>query len=110
MSATIIITGNVGQDAEERFTQNGTKIAEFSIANNWKKGEEKITNWYRVSAFGQMADWIIENIRKGDRCQVVGMLKVNEGDKTYLNVTATQWPEKFIAGKSGEPSDEDVPF
>ena len=62
----VILIGNVGQDPEIKSTQDGKKIANFSIgiSESWKdknSGEKKSkTEWVNIAAFGNIAS-VIEN-------------------------------------------------
>jgi len=106
MSATIILVGNLGADPVSKTTPNGTAVAEFNVAIS--NGKDKDATWYRISCFGKMADEVLKRLKKGNRVQVIGSLRVNEsGDKTWLNVTAVQWPELLTKPTDGE---EDYPF
>ena len=58
MLSSFNVQGNLGRDAETRYTPNGVCVVNFSIANSQKyKGETK-TNWFRVSYFGKGAEAI----------------------------------------------------
>jgi len=102
MTATIILTGNLGKDPEERYTPNGTKTVEFSVANYL--GHDKDPNWYQCTAFRSIADYCLTKLHKGNKVKVIGKLVVN-GD--FLNLTLIDWPEVFI---KNEQSDEEKPF
>jgi single-strand DNA-binding protein len=101
MSATVILTGNLGGDPESRTTKSGMMVAEFSVAIS--NGKDKDATWYRVSCFGKMHDDVMQKFHKGNRVMVIGTLKVNiVNDKTYLNVVATQWPELLSKPTDGD--------
>jgi len=107
MSAYITITGNLGDDAVEKYTQSGTKVVEFSIANNYKRGEEKVTNWYRCSAFGKVGDECAAKMKKGGRWKVEGQLRVGEKDgKSFLNMVVDRFPEPMFVLQQ----DDETPF
>jgi len=75
------ITGNLGRDgANMRYTPKGTAVANMSIAENYKdrSGQEK-TNWYRVTAWQDLAEKANELLNKGSFVQVEGYsIKVSE--------------------------------
>jgi single-strand DNA-binding protein len=55
------IIGRLGADPEMRFAPSGQPVVNFSVATNRKynkaDGEEvKETNWFKVSAWGKMAE------------------------------------------------------
>lgn len=76
----IIVIGNVGRDPELRYTANGKSMVQFSIAtnHNYQKpdGEwEKQTEWFRVVAWNQLAERVMERIQKGAQAYVEGRLQ-----------------------------------
>lgn len=87
------LIGNVGRDAELRFTANGTAQAQFSLAvNNRKKGAagewEDATEWFNVVLFGDMAERLSERIVKGAQVYVEGRFQTRSwegagGEKRY---------------------------
>lgn len=79
----ITVIGNVGRDPENlKYTGSGLAVLNFSLADTTgKKGENQHTSWYDIVCFGDMAETVIEQIKKGDRLQVVGRLKVSDYEK-----------------------------
>jgi single-strand DNA-binding protein len=80
----VILIGNLGRDPEVRTTQNGTKVANLSIATseNWRDkatGERKEkTEWHRVVIFGQLADIAEKYLKKGSKVYVCGQLQTRK--------------------------------
>lgn len=78
------IVGNVGQEPEIRTTQDGRKIANFSVATSeqWKDkqtGEKReITDWHRIVVFGPPAEIVEKYVSKGDKICVVGPIKTRK--------------------------------
>ncbi|MDQ0612679.1 single-strand DNA-binding protein [Microbacterium sp. W4I4] len=82
---TVIIAGNIGNDPTTNETRNGKTVINFRVASNggyfdqrtgaWTEGT---TNWYAVSAFGNIADHARASLHRGDPVIVVGRLKVKE--------------------------------
>src|SRR6266536_5277875 len=84
--------GNLTDDPELRFTQNGTPVTNFRLAVNqrikdadgtWRDGE---TNFFRVNAWRDQAENIAESLAKGHRAVVLGRLRTRswetpEGEK-----------------------------
>jgi single-strand DNA-binding protein len=87
-----IVVGNVGRDAEMRYTQGGQAVASFSVActekwNDRESGERREkTTWFNVSCWGGLADVASQYIEKGMSVMVVG------------TVTARAWKNQ-----AGEP-------
>ena len=70
-----MIIGNLGRDPELRYTATGQAVVQFTVAvnRNYKDaaGEWKEeTEWFRVVAWGQLAERTAEHLRKG--CKVYG--------------------------------------
>jgi single-strand DNA-binding protein len=78
MYQCITILGNLGRDPELRFTPNGSAVCQFSVAasRRYKKGDEltEETTWFRVSAWGKMAEACNSYLHKGSKVLVVGRL------------------------------------
>jgi single-strand DNA-binding protein len=76
------IIGNIGQDPEMRFSQNGTAITTFTVAVNrtprsQQGAEEQPPDWYRVVCFGQLAEMADQYYAKGNKVYVEGRLQIN---------------------------------
>ena len=81
----VTLIGNLGRDPEIRMTNDGTKIATFSVATSetWRDkldGERKErTEWHNVIVFNPRLAEIIENYyRKGHRVYVEGQLQTRK--------------------------------
>jgi single-strand DNA-binding protein len=84
MFHTIIVVGNVGRDAEMRYTPSGSAVASFSVATNRQytasNGERiKETIWFRVSAWGKQAEVCNQYVKKGMKVLVEGRLTADPG-------------------------------
>ena len=78
----ILLIGNVGADAELRYTPNGESIAEFNMAVSRSRlvdGEWQTvsTEWFRISQWGRSAERVANTIKKGNRVFVEGRLSSN---------------------------------
>lgn len=74
-----LIIGRLGADPEMRFAPNGQPVTNFSVATNRKYknsgGEEvKETVWFKVSAWGKMAEVCNNYLRKGSQVYIEGRL------------------------------------
>jgi len=76
--ADIIFTGNLGADAEMRYTQNGSPILNFRVADSKNKkdgngGWEKVSEqWFNVSIWGSIAEYLADKLTRGTRVKVYG--------------------------------------
>lgn len=87
----ITIAGNIGKDAAVRTTQQGDKVAGFSVAVEDGFGQNKRTIWFDVSIWGQRAEKLAPYLTKGAKVAVAGDLSTREHDgKTYLTVRASE--------------------
>ena len=75
----VCIAGNLGQDVELRFTQQGLAIANLNIAVNEfykdQSGEsQKRTYWFRATAFGRTAEIAGKYLHKGSKVGIAVQL------------------------------------
>jgi single-strand DNA-binding protein len=100
------LIGNLGQLPEIRTTENGKKLARFSIATNdtyRNANGEKVseTLWHNVIAWGKLADIAEKYLTKGREVAVVGKLvHRNYTDKNGVkrNVTEVVLNEMLMLG------------
>jgi len=74
-----MIVGNVGKDADARYTQSGKLVSSFSFATNEYKMKaanqfEKATIWWRISTWENLADRISNEVKKGMKLLLFGVL------------------------------------
>lgn len=81
----VILVGNLGRDPEIRSTQDGTKVANLSLATSetWRDrntGERRErTEWHRVVIFNERLCEIAEKyLRKGSKIYVEGQLQTRK--------------------------------
>lgn len=74
----ITIIGNVGKDPEVKYTPDGLLICNFSVAENEKVKGVPVTTWYKVAAFGKLAEICDKYVVKGKQLYVQGRLKLEE--------------------------------
>jgi single-strand DNA-binding protein len=79
----VILVGNLGRDAELRYTPGGAAVAKVSIATTevWtdKNGERKEkTEWHSVDIWGKQAETLSEYLTKGKQIYVEGRLQTRE--------------------------------
>lgn len=104
------LTGRIGKDAELKYTPGGTAIAEFSIAQNSKRGDQEITQWHDCIVFGKTAEMFGPGLTKGMAVLVDGSIeKQSWQDKDGK----TQYRTKIICNyirtlSAGARSNEDV--
>ncbi len=113
--AKITLIGNLGGDPETRYTPQGTLVVNFSIAVNNRRrdasgNQQENTNWYRVSAFGRLAETMVNlsergYLSKGKQVYIDGSFEAREWTgqdgqtRTSLDVTAR---EMQLLGQRGD--------
>ena len=89
----VMIIGNLGRDPEMRYTPSGQAVTQFTVAvnRNYKDGQgewQEETEWFRVVAWGPLAERTAEYLRKGRKVYVEGRLQTRQwedrdGQKRY---------------------------
>jgi len=79
----VILVGNLGRDAELRYTPGGAAVAKFSLATtevwNDKGGQrQERTEWHNIDLWGKQAESLSEYLVKGKQVYVEGRLQTDE--------------------------------
>ena len=70
--------GNIGSDAEVRFTKEAVPICNFSFALSSGYGDKKKTTWLRCSLIGKRGETLAPMLLKGTQIAVNGEISLNE--------------------------------
>lgn len=78
-----ILIGNLGKDAEMRFTQGGTAVATFNIATTEKftdrdGNKKEDTQWHTIVVWGKTAEAIHQYLTKGKQVAVEGKIQTRK--------------------------------
>jgi len=81
----VILVGNLGRDAELRYTPGGAAVATLNMATtevwNDKSGQrQEKTEWHRVVLWGKTAESLNEYLTKGKQIYVEGRLQTRQWD------------------------------
>jgi single-strand DNA-binding protein len=81
----VILVGNLGRDAELRYTPGGAAVATLNMATtevwNDKGGQrQEKTEWHRVILWGKSAESLNEYLTKGKQIYVEGRLQTRQWD------------------------------
>jgi len=81
----VILVGNLGRDAELRYTPGGAAVATLNMATteiwNDKQGQrQEKTEWHRVVLWGKSAESLTEYLTKGKQIYVEGRLQTRQWD------------------------------
>jgi single-strand DNA-binding protein len=89
----VILVGNLGRDAELRYTPGGAAVATLNLAttevwNDRNNQRQEQTEWLRVVLWGKQAESLQEYLTKGKQIYVEGRLQTRqwddkEGQKRY---------------------------
>lgn len=92
-----MVIGNLGRDPEIRTMQNGSKVANLSIATSesWKDkttGERKEkSEWHRIVIFGPLAETAEKYLKKGSKVYIEGSLQTRKwSDKDGVEKYSTE--------------------
>ena len=80
----VILVGNLGNDPEVRYANNGNAIANISVATTeqWKdktsgEQQEKV-EWHRVVGFNRLGEIMGEYLKKGSQVYIEGKLQTRK--------------------------------
>ena len=81
----VILVGNLGRDAELRYTPGGAAVATLNLATTevWNdKGvqRQEKTEWHRIVLWGKQAESLQEYLVKGKQIYVEGRLQTRQWD------------------------------
>ena len=111
----ILIIGNLGGDPEMRYLPSGDPVTSFSVATSrryrTRDGEQREeTEWFRVSAWGRLAEVTNQYLSRGSRVYVEGRLRSrtyqtqNGETRVSLDINAQDIQFLSTAGQaSGDP-------
>jgi single-strand DNA-binding protein len=88
----VLLIGYLGRDPEVKYSQQGTAIAQFSVATTerWKDkdgGLQENTEWFAVKTFNRLAEIAGEHLHKGSRIYLEGRKRTES------------WEDKQTSGK-----------
>lgn len=120
----VILCGNSGDVAEIRYTKSGKAVANFSLATNDGWGDNKKTNWHKITCWDKTAEFIGEHLTKGATVIVEGRIEYREHEGKYYTDIIADRVELFKQSNGGnheapgtsqgergdEFSDQEIPF
>ena len=112
----VILIGNLGKDPEVRHLENGTAVANFSMATSESykdrtSGERKtITEWHNIVLWRGLAEVAEKYLKKGDQVYIEGKLKTRswedkDGNTRYT--TEVVGDNMTMLGSRGSSADKD---
>ena len=105
----VILVGNLGRDAELRYTPGGAAVATLNMATTetWtdKGGQrQEKTEWHRVVFWGKVAESLTEYLTKGKQVYVEGRLETrqwNDKDGSKRYTTEIKGDKIVLLGSAG---------
>lgn len=81
----VMLIGNLGRDAELRYTAGGAAVATFNLATteawNDKSGQrQEKTEWHRCVLWGKQAESLQEYLKKGKQICAEGSVQTRQWD------------------------------
>ncbi len=107
----VILVGNLGRDAETKFTPSGASVTKFSVATTRSWKDQQTNDWKEETNWTNVVAWRQENVAnyltKGKQVYVEGRLQTRsyddkEGKKVYTTEVVAD--EIILLGGRGEGS------
>lgn len=105
--------GNIGKDAELRFTEKGDPVAQFSFALTSGYGDKAVTTWINCNLWGKRAETLTPMLLKGTKIGITGELtnrKYAAKDGTEKYSLELRINDLTLLGKAnGQASENNAP-
>jgi single-strand DNA-binding protein len=107
----VMLIGNLGKDAETRFTPSGASVSNFSLATSWRSKDQQTGEWKDHTDWHNIVVWRAENItnylQKGRQVFVEGRLQTRSWEDQNGNkkdTTEVVADNVILLGGRGEDS------
>lgn len=83
--------GNVGKDPQKVITDLGKELSFYTLAtpeyniNKITKQKEQFVTWHNILAFGALAGFCNNSLKKGDKCFIEGKIKIKKYNHDGVN-------------------------
>ena len=112
----MFLIGNLTSDPALSATSNGKTVTRFRLAVNRRfngQNGEKVTDFFRITTFGKMAENCSKYLAKGRKCCVVGELHPdtytdNEG-QTRMSLDVIADEVEFLSSKNDGTAEKPKP-
>jgi len=107
----VILLGNLGKDAETKYTQAGTAVSNFTLATNRRWKDQQTGEWKEETEWHRCVLWRSENranyLTKGTPVYVEGRLQTRswddkDGQKRYTTEVVCE--DLILLGSRGDAS------
>ncbi len=105
----VILVGNLGRDAETKFTPSGTSVTRFAVATSRSWKDQQTNEWKEETNWTNVTLWRQENLAnyltKGQKIYVEGRLQTRsyddkDGKKVYATEVVAE--EVILLGGRGD--------
>lgn len=110
---SVVLVGRLGQDPERIEIQGDKTLARMSVATDrFKDG----TDWHRVKAWGQSADFVLRYAKKGGLVAIEGRIEYSTSEKDgvtrYFTDVVAHRVTLLAGGNEADEPDarSDLPF
>ncbi|MCD6289582.1 MAG: single-stranded DNA-binding protein [Anaerolineae bacterium] len=103
-----VIVGHLGQDPELRYTPSGQSVCSFRVATNrrWTDRDgnrQERTTWFRVTAWGKLAELCSQYLSKGRMVLVEGDIDasawIGQDGQPRASLELTARNVRFLGGR-----------
>ena len=104
----VMLIGRLGHSPELRQSQSGKSVCSFTLATDTGYGDNKKTDWHKVTVFDKAADKCAKYLRKGSSVYVEGRLSYDTYEKDGIKRTSVKIianDVRFIGAKSDNPEE-----
>jgi single-strand DNA-binding protein len=110
----VILLGNLGKDAETKFTPSGLSVSKFSIATGRRQKDQQSGEWKDITDWHNIVMWRTENIAnyllKGKQIYIEGRIETRsyedkEGQKRYITEVVCEANNAVLLGGGGGRGD-----
>lgn len=110
MNNIFISNARITNDLETRYSNNGTAIINFSVADNHRNGDKEEAIFWRCAVYGKQAEFLAKYGMKGGRVNVIGEVQPNNyTNKDGQQVSAIQVHVTNIEIVDWKPAEQQVP-
>lgn len=110
----VILLGNIGKDAETKFTPGGISVSKFSLATGRRSKDQQTGEWKDITDWHNIVMWRTENIAnyllKGKQIYLEGRVETRsyedrEGQKKYITEVVCEASNAvLLGGGRGDPA------
>ena len=107
----VLIIGRLGADPEERATQSGLSVSNFSVATTYKTKQGDETEWFKVTFFDRLAEVCNQYLKKGSLVYIEGRIKTEkytdrDGIERYLTKVIGERMQ-MLGGRDAQQDDKE---